>query len=78
MWISYNTYLAKTYANEADLIIYVIDASRQLDQNDYDIIQLIGDKKAIVLLNKWKMLETAALLKSTRFLKYLNKTLQVV
>ena len=43
---------AKTYANEADLIVYVMDASRELDQNDYDIIEMIRDKKTIILLNK--------------------------
>ncbi len=43
---------AKKYASEADLIIYVVDGSRQLDNNDYDIMNLIKDKKVIVLLNK--------------------------
>ena len=43
---------AKTYANEADLIIYVVDASRGLDENDFDIINMIQDKKAVILLNK--------------------------
>jgi len=43
---------AKLYANEADLIIYVVDASRELDENDFDIIHMIKNKKAVVLLNK--------------------------
>ena len=43
---------AKNYANEADLIIYVVDASRELDANDFDIMQMIQDKKAVILLNK--------------------------
>lgn len=43
---------AKKYANDADMIIYVIDASVALDENDYDIIDIIRDKKTIVLLNK--------------------------
>ena len=43
---------AKTYANEADLVIYVVDASCEFDQNDYDIIEMIRDKKTIILLNK--------------------------
>ncbi|MBQ4559262.1 MAG: tRNA uridine-5-carboxymethylaminomethyl(34) synthesis GTPase MnmE [Tyzzerella sp.] len=43
---------AKKQAEEADLIIYVVDSSRELDQNDYDIIDMIGDKKSIILLNK--------------------------
>lgn len=40
------------HANEADLIIYVVDSSVVLDDNDYDIINFIKDKKAIILLNK--------------------------
>ena len=43
---------AKTYAEDADVIIYVVDASRELDDNDKNIIEMIGNKKAIVLLNK--------------------------
>ena len=43
---------AKEQAGEADLIIYVVDASRKLDQNDFDIIEMIRDKKSIILLNK--------------------------
>ena len=43
---------AKTHANEADLVVYVMDASREFDQNDYDIIELVRDKKTIILLNK--------------------------
>ena len=43
---------AKEQANEADLIIYVVDSSRELDQNDFVIIEMIRDKKAIILLNK--------------------------
>ena len=43
---------AKEEASEADLIIYVVDASRKLDENDIDIIDMIHDKKSIILLNK--------------------------
>mgnify|MGYP002770718426 FL=1 len=43
---------AISHAKEADLIIYVIDSSAPLDQNDYDILKLLKDKKAIILLNK--------------------------
>ena len=43
---------AKTHAGDADLVIDVVDASRELDQNDYDIIEMIRDKKAVILLNK--------------------------
>lgn len=43
---------AREYANDADLIVYIADISVPLDQNDREIIDLIGDKKAIALLNK--------------------------
>ncbi|MGN0266740.1 MAG: tRNA uridine-5-carboxymethylaminomethyl(34) synthesis GTPase MnmE [Lachnospiraceae bacterium] len=43
---------AKEQAAEADLVLYVIDATKPLDENDKEIIQCIADKKAIVLFNK--------------------------
>ena len=43
---------AKTYAKDADLVIYVVDSSTQLDENDEEIMKMIRDRKAIVLLNK--------------------------
>ena len=43
---------AKKYLNEADLVIYVVDTSTQLDKNDYEIMDLLKDRKAIILLNK--------------------------
>lgn len=38
--------------NEADLIILMLDASRELDNEDLEIIDYIKDRKYIVLLNK--------------------------
>ena len=43
---------SKEYMQKADLIIYVVDSSTHLDENDHEIITAIADKKAIVLLNK--------------------------
>ena len=43
---------ARKYAGNADLVIYVVDSSVPLDENDEEIIKLIADKKIIVLLNK--------------------------
>ena len=43
---------AKKYAAEADLILYVVDASEDLDEDDQEIISLLNGKKAIILLNK--------------------------
>jgi len=43
---------AKANAIDADLILFVMDSSRPLDENDEKIMSLIYDKKVIVLLNK--------------------------
>ena len=39
-------------ASDADLIMYVVDSSVALDESDEEILDLIGGKKCIVLLNK--------------------------
>ena len=39
-------------AKKADLIIYVVDGSRKLDENDYQIMDFIKERKSVVLLNK--------------------------
>lgn len=44
--------LAWEKAEEADLILYVIDSSEPMDQNDKKILNSIAGKKTIVLLNK--------------------------
>ena len=43
---------AKEYAEEADLAVFVIDASKPLDDDDKKIADIIRGKKAIALLNK--------------------------
>lgn len=43
---------AKDLANDADLIIYIIDSSKELDDNDRDIMEIIRGRKAIILFNK--------------------------
>ena len=39
-------------ANDADLIIAIFDSSKELDDEDYEILKLIKNKKSIILLNK--------------------------
>ena len=39
-------------AKDADLILYVVDSSTPLDENDEEIIELLEGRKAIVLYNK--------------------------
>ena len=43
---------AKNNIDDADLILYVVDMSRPLDENDYEIMDRIQDKKVIIILNK--------------------------
>ncbi|AKA71255.1 tRNA uridine-5-carboxymethylaminomethyl(34) synthesis GTPase MnmE [Clostridium scatologenes] len=43
---------SKEKINEADLIILMLDLSRELDNEDKEIIDYIKDKKYIILLNK--------------------------
>lgn len=44
--------LAWEKAKEADLILYVIDSSEVLNDNDREILKIIKDKRGILLLNK--------------------------
>ena len=43
---------SKQSFNEADLIIFVMDSSREISDEDKEIIETIGNRKAIVLINK--------------------------
>lgn len=43
---------ALTLAEEAELILAILDNTKELSQEDLEIIQLIKDKNAIILLNK--------------------------
>ena len=43
---------AKKISEDADLILYVMDSSVPLDENDVDIVRMIKEKKTIILLNK--------------------------
>lgn len=61
---------SKEYMENADLVIYVVDSSTALDENDREIMDNIQDKKAIVLLNK-SDLETETTMEDV--LKHLDK-----
>ena len=43
---------AKELASDADLIIYIIDSSKPIDENDREIMELMKGRKAIILFNK--------------------------
>ncbi len=40
------------HIEKADLVIYVVDSSTELDENDRNIMEAIREKKVIILLNK--------------------------
>lgn len=43
---------AKESVQKADLVLYVVDSSTNLDENDDEIISLLKDQNVIILLNK--------------------------
>lgn len=43
---------AKQMAEDADLILYVVDSSLPLDKNDHEIMELLSGRKSIVIYNK--------------------------
>ena len=43
---------AKEYAEKADLILYVVDGTREMDEADEEIWPILENKKVIILLNK--------------------------
>ena len=43
---------SKEIANEADLVIAIFDSSKQLSKEDNEILNIIKNKKSIILLNK--------------------------
>ena len=43
---------AYKYADEADLIIMVVDSSRKIDEEDKEVFDYIKNRKAVILLNK--------------------------
>lgn len=48
---------ALSLVDKADFIIYVVDTSTALDENDEKIIDAIREKKAIILLNKFDLIQ---------------------
>ena len=61
---------AKEYVEESDLVIYVVDASIPLDEDDFKIINMIKDRNVIVLLNKSDLV---SVITEEDIKKYLNK-----
>ena len=58
------------YSKDADLLLYIIDSSVPLDENDFEIMKMTAGKKMIVLMNK-SDLQTVVDIDDVK--KYLNK-----
>lgn len=43
---------ARTYAKDADFVLYVVDGTKPLDENDLEICEILKEKKSLCLLNK--------------------------
>ena len=43
---------SRKMAKEADLVILIIDSSKELTKEDYEILNIVNPKKTIVILNK--------------------------
>ena len=62
---------SKKHLENADLIIYVVDASTKLDENDKEIIKLLNGRQSVILLNK-SDLETLTTEQDIKF--YMNNS----
>ena len=60
---------SKEAFNKSDLIIFMVDASRPLEKEDYEILCRIGDRKAVVLLNKIDLGKKVNTLEIEQYLK---------
>ena len=63
---------AKKYLKDADLVIYVVDTSTALDENDAEIMELLRDRHTIVLLNKSDLKQITSV---EEVRKHLDKTM---
>ena len=52
---------AKEYLEQADLVLYVIDSSKSLSDEDYEIAKMVEGKNVIVLVNKSDLEQKACL-----------------
>ena len=69
---------AKEILSSSDLAIVIFDSSRELDDEDLEIISLVEDKKSIVLLNKTdlpKKLEEKDIKSKLKDTKIINTTI---
>ena len=66
---------SKKMAENADLIICILDTSRELEEEDFEILKLAEEKKNILLLNKMD-LETK-FDENSEYLKHFNNIIEI-
>ncbi|MBO5348609.1 MAG: tRNA uridine-5-carboxymethylaminomethyl(34) synthesis GTPase MnmE [Clostridia bacterium] len=62
---------SKKLIDDAELVIAIFDGTKELEDDDYQILELIKEKKAIILLNKVDIKQTD--LDNNKKIKALNK-----
>lgn len=62
---------AKKIAKNADLIVYIIDASKEFEQENKEILKILKDKKTIIVLNKQDLKQVIS--EETEEIKNTNK-----
>ncbi len=62
---------AKEIAKNADLVIYIIDSSKKMEEEDKEILNLLKDKKVIIVLNKQDL--NTEISEETEEIKKINK-----
>ena len=62
---------AKEIAKNADLVIYIIDSSKKIEEEDKEILKLLKDKKVIIVLNKQDL--NTEISEETEEIKKINK-----
>ncbi len=62
---------AKEIAKNADLVIYIIDSSKKMEEEDKEILKLLKDKKVIIVLNKQDL--NTEISEETEEIKKINK-----
>ena len=58
--------------NDSDLVIAIFDISKELDNEDYRVLELIKNKKTIILLNKSDLRQKNE--KTTNYMSKINKS----
>ena len=68
---------SREISKKADLVIAIFDVSKDLKKEDYEILEMIKDKKSIIVLNKVDLEENVLNEKEDEFRKYSNNIIKI-